>query len=268
MIREFAEARGLRCRTLNSDLLDLDSRERWDLILSHYTLNFVAPDRRAKFFAGLASVLAPGGALVCAAMTGKAIAHDDEPALAAGFIARSHEAWAKIGLSPDDRAAVEDIFRIYAADTTAMRLIWPQAERCVPACAKRGWTFGANTPSRGTGACSAALNGTADRHEFHHRSRPRLNGLIGCKPKVLSCPRTHDRTVGRSGDMRKHVVTSAVLASATLAAVIGGFESAAQTQKSIAVPIFEVDYKFPTMPDKMLLGGVGGATADSPAMSG
>ena len=63
--------------------------------------------------------------------------------------------------------------------------------------------------------------------------------------------------------MRKHIITSAVLASAVLAAVIGGFDTAAQTQKSVAVPIFEVDYKFPTMPDKMLLGGVGGATADS-----
>jgi len=30
-----------------------------------------------------------------------------------------------------------------------------------------------------------------------------------------------------------------------------------------ALPIFEVDYKFPTMPEHMLLGGVGGATADS-----
>lgn len=63
--------------------------------------------------------------------------------------------------------------------------------------------------------------------------------------------------------MRKHIFTSAVLASAALAAVLGGFESAAQSQKSVAVPIFEVDYKFPTLPDKMLLGGVGGATADS-----
>ena len=128
LIREFAEARGLRCRTLNRDLLDVDRREQWDLILSHYTLNFVAPDRRAKFFAGLASVLAPGGVLVCAAITGKAITHDDEPPLTAAFVARSHEAWAKMGLSADDRAALEELLQIYAADTTAMRLIWPQAD--------------------------------------------------------------------------------------------------------------------------------------------
>lgn len=128
LIREFAEARGLRCRTLHRELLDLDAREQWDLVLSHYTLNFIAPGRRKDFFTGLASSLAPGGRLVCAAMTGKAITHDEEPILASAFVARSHEAWAEIGLGPDDRAALEDILHIYAADTTAMRLIWPTAD--------------------------------------------------------------------------------------------------------------------------------------------
>jgi DNA-binding beta-propeller fold protein YncE len=32
---------------------------------------------------------------------------------------------------------------------------------------------------------------------------------------------------------------------------------------TVALPIFEVDSRFPTMPDRMLMGGVGGATADS-----
>ena len=67
--------------------------------------------------------------------------------------------------------------------------------------------------------------------------------------------------------MRKHVVTSAALAGAALAVVLGSFESnwtaSAQNKKAVEVPIFEVDYKFPQLPDKMLLGGVGGATADS-----
>src|SRR5205823_8213090 len=37
----------------------------------------------------------------------------------------------------------------------------------------------------------------------------------------------------------------------------------AQNAKQIVVPVFEVDPNFPTTPDNMLLGGVGGATADS-----
>ena len=128
LIGELARARGLSCRTLHQDLLALDGREQWDLILSHYTLNFIAPHVRARFFRGLASALAPGGALVCAAMTGRPITHDDEPLLAAAFVARSHEAWARIGLTSDDRSELEDSLQIYAADTTAMRLIWPSAE--------------------------------------------------------------------------------------------------------------------------------------------
>jgi hypothetical protein len=69
--------------------------------------------------------------------------------------------------------------------------------------------------------------------------------------------------------MRKHVLMGAALAGLTFAAFLGGpvFEggSAAQGQAPAArvLPAFEVDAAFPTMPDRMLLGGVGGATADS-----
>jgi len=65
--------------------------------------------------------------------------------------------------------------------------------------------------------------------------------------------------------MRSHVFACAVLSAAVLAAALGGLEThtATAAQKSTALPVFEVDAKFPTMPDKMLLGGVGGATADS-----
>jgi hypothetical protein len=128
LIREFALTRGLACRTLNRDLLDLDGREQWDLVLSHYTLNFIPPELRERFFTSLASALAPRGVLVCAAMTGNRITHDDEPRLAAAFAQRSREAWTQMGLPPSDRAALEDILQIYAADTTAMRLIWPSAD--------------------------------------------------------------------------------------------------------------------------------------------
>src|SRR5687768_5181463 len=66
--------------------------------------------------------------------------------------------------------------------------------------------------------------------------------------------------------MRSRVFASALAAIA--AAVYGGLavhESVAAQQAAATpvLPVFEVDAKFPTMPDKMLLGGVGGATADS-----
>jgi NHL repeat len=69
--------------------------------------------------------------------------------------------------------------------------------------------------------------------------------------------------------MRRYVFTGTALVAFALSAFLGGpaFErtAVAQDQKPGAsvLPIFEVDSHFPTMPDKMLLGGVGGATADS-----
>ncbi|HXJ03064.1 MAG TPA: hypothetical protein VNH44_17725 [Micropepsaceae bacterium] len=62
--------------------------------------------------------------------------------------------------------------------------------------------------------------------------------------------------------MMKRAFTNASLAALALAVC----PSVAEEQKSGAkpvVPIFEVDANFPTMGDHLLLGGVGGATADS-----
>src|SRR5205085_12161153 len=74
----------------------------------------------------------------------------------------------------------------------------------------------------------------------------------------------------RSCDMRSQVFTGAALAAVGIGFLLGGpaFERAAvaQGQTSSAkpvLPVFEVDAHFPTMPGRMLLGGVGGATADS-----
>src|SRR5437762_6229812 len=70
--------------------------------------------------------------------------------------------------------------------------------------------------------------------------------------------------------MRRHIVPGATLAAVALAIFLGGlnFEqtAVAQGQQPAAkpvLPIFEVDSHFPIMPAHMLLGGVGGAIADS-----
>ena len=63
--------------------------------------------------------------------------------------------------------------------------------------------------------------------------------------------------------MRKQVFTGASLAAVTLVAFLGGLSSAIAQGGKPVLPVFEVDSKFPTMPDHKLLGGVGGATADS-----
>jgi len=71
-------------------------------------------------------------------------------------------------------------------------------------------------------------------------------------------------------DMTNHVFMSAAVTAVALGVLLAGPElertATAQDQKPGAgpvLPVFEVDPNFPTMPDHMLLGGVGGATADS-----
>src|SRR6476646_4120541 len=70
--------------------------------------------------------------------------------------------------------------------------------------------------------------------------------------------------------MRKPLVSGAGLMSLALLTIIGAHRPetvvVAQDRPSgskAILPVFEVDSRFPTLPDKMLLGGVGGATADS-----
>jgi hypothetical protein len=63
--------------------------------------------------------------------------------------------------------------------------------------------------------------------------------------------------------MRKQVFVGASLVVVTLVAFFGGLPSAVPQAAKPVLPVFEVDAKFPTMPEHRLLGGVGGVTADS-----
>ena len=63
--------------------------------------------------------------------------------------------------------------------------------------------------------------------------------------------------------MNLDTLSRAIIATAAAAGIFGGPASVAQNRTPVGVPVFEVDPNFPTMPDNLLLGGVGGATADS-----
>src|SRR4029077_1136997 len=77
------------------------------------------------------------------------------------------------------------------------------------------------------------------------------------------CLRNTRFTIRRSCSMKKQIFTGAIFAMVTLMAFVGRLPSAVPQGAKRVLPVFEVDPKFPTMPDHMLLGGVGGATADS-----
>ena len=129
LIREFAQGRDLRCSTLQRDLLALDGARHWDLVFLHYTFNFIAPPMRRRFLQAITSSLAPGGILVFAAMTGEPITTEQQTELAAAYVDRANEALAKTALADKAQTAeFQRLLQIFAADTTAMRLIWTKAD--------------------------------------------------------------------------------------------------------------------------------------------
>jgi hypothetical protein len=129
LIREFAAAKNLDCRTLKRDLLELDGSETWDQIVLHYTPDFIDTRSRGALFRSLAGSLAPGGILVCAAMTGAAISFDKRPEMEATFFARAVAALKDTPMADLARTpGFEQKLRSYTAGRTLRRLMMPTTD--------------------------------------------------------------------------------------------------------------------------------------------
>jgi SAM-dependent methyltransferase len=129
LIREFTVIKGLACRTLNLDLLDLDGSEQWDQIVLHYTPDFMEPQIHGRLFRSLARSLAPGGTLVCAAMTGTRVTGDDWQELESVFFNLSWKALQGSPLADLIRSSeFEQMLQSYAAGVSWRRLSLPTSE--------------------------------------------------------------------------------------------------------------------------------------------
>ena len=123
LIGEFTASKGIACRTLHADILDLDDGETWDQVVLHYTANFVDMSERKRFFARVARVLAPGGTLVCSVMTGESLPPDQRDAVEGAFVVRGRE-FLREFLS-ERRMEIPDLdtmLRAYASDSAKRRL--------------------------------------------------------------------------------------------------------------------------------------------------
>lgn len=78
LVRQFALAKDIACRTMNLNLLDLDGGEQWDQIVLHYTPDFLDPPLHGRLFHSVARALAPEGTVVCAAMTATGVIGERE----------------------------------------------------------------------------------------------------------------------------------------------------------------------------------------------
>ena len=130
LISAFTAAKGLACRTVNFDLLDLDGSEQWDQIVLHYTPDFLAPQIHRRLFRRLAQSLAPEGVLIFAAMTGVQVSGDHLQTLGSvyfdyGLRAIQNSALADLAEDP----AFLDMLKSYAARWGERRLNLPTIEQ-------------------------------------------------------------------------------------------------------------------------------------------
>lgn len=123
LIAEFSTGKGLDCRTLNRDLLDLNGSEQWDHIVLHYTSDFVDPRMRERLFQSLARALAPGGILVCASKTGTRVGGDRSAGLLSTFLGYSARLLKESPLADlTESPEFEKIWYAYAEGVTVRRL--------------------------------------------------------------------------------------------------------------------------------------------------
>ena len=85
LVREFANQRAISCRTLHADLNSYSEESRWDIVIAHYTVQFILREDRFSVLERLARSLVPGGTLIC---VNKVV-----PAISAADAAEAAEAW-------------------------------------------------------------------------------------------------------------------------------------------------------------------------------
>jgi SAM-dependent methyltransferase len=85
LCRRLAGQWSLPIETVRQDLLDLDIERRFDLVLVHGTLQFIATDRWADALSRLQRTLRPGGRLVLLFNTGRSIVDESAREGRAGY---------------------------------------------------------------------------------------------------------------------------------------------------------------------------------------
>jgi len=128
LIEDFAAKRGMACRTLREDLFELRDEALWDVVLLHYTFQFIAPDRRTDVMARLSRALVPGGTLLCVSKDVVSILPGDVSAAAARWLEKTRHRLKADGLdSAVPQPLYDDLLRQAAEGRTLRRLNNPSS---------------------------------------------------------------------------------------------------------------------------------------------
>jgi ubiquinone/menaquinone biosynthesis C-methylase UbiE len=123
LIQEFAAERQVACRTQLADLTTYAEENHWDIVLVHYTFQFIVPEERFNVLQRLARSLVPGGTLVCVDKEVPRISVADAPDAAEAWF---QKAWRRLqaeGLGSALPAALYDQLLHQAAEGRTLRRV-------------------------------------------------------------------------------------------------------------------------------------------------
>jgi hypothetical protein len=142
LIEEFAAERKIACRTMLADLTAYSDESCWDIVLVHYTFQFILPEHRTDVVERLARSLAPGGTLICVDKEVPPISAADASAAAASWRDKS---WRKLqgeGLGSALPASLYDELLDRAAEgRTLRRITIPSAAQLADGMRRAGLTM-------------------------------------------------------------------------------------------------------------------------------
>jgi hypothetical protein len=123
LIEEFAAERRISCRTLHADLCEFGEEGKWDVVLMHYTFQFIAPDRRAAVVRRLSRALADGGTLICVGKEVPSVSLTDAPGAAASWLEKTKHKLRAEGLDSILPAELHDELLREAANGRTLRRV-------------------------------------------------------------------------------------------------------------------------------------------------
>jgi hypothetical protein len=139
LVQDFAAERQIACRTHLADLNTYAEESRWDIIVVHYTFQFIVPEERFNVLERLARSLVPGGTLVCVDKEVPRMSAADAPEAAEAWF---QKAWSKLqaeGLGSALPGALYDRLLHQAAEgRTRRRLTIPSLSHLVEGIRRAG----------------------------------------------------------------------------------------------------------------------------------
>jgi SAM-dependent methyltransferase len=140
LCRRLAERRSLPIATLHQDLDDLDRPGKFDIVLAHGTLHFLAPARRVDALVRMRRALRTDGRLVLRANAGGRIEGDLAQQGRDGYADWVPEELARIGVPlPESRQAFRERLRLHALSREGRESTFGTPEDIEAALAQAGF---------------------------------------------------------------------------------------------------------------------------------